>query len=115
MRRRIASGALLLALAGGPVSGVLADDAAEAAIDSAPPNSALAALDAVEVKGRAPRTGYDRYRFGDGWVDTDRNGCDTRNDVLARDLTGETFRPGTDDCVVLSGTLEDSYSGRTIE
>ncbi|SEK23861.1 Excalibur calcium-binding domain-containing protein [Blastococcus sp. DSM 46786] len=76
--------------------------------------SALAALDALEVKGRAPRTGYDRDEFGDGWVDTDRNGCDTRNDVLARDLTGETFEPGTRDCVVRTGTLADPYSGSTI-
>ncbi|RZU33005.1 HNH endonuclease family protein [Blastococcus saxobsidens] len=77
--------------------------------------SALEALERIEVKGRAPRTGYERENFGDGWVDTDRNGCDTRNDVLARDLTGETFRPGTRDCVVLTGTLADPYSGRVIE
>ncbi|MGY2084957.1 GmrSD restriction endonuclease domain-containing protein [Blastococcus sp. SYSU DS0539] len=76
---------------------------------------ALAALDGLPVKGRAPRTGYDRDRFGDGWVDTDRNGCDTRNDVLARDLTGETFVPDTRDCVVRTGTLADPYSGRTID
>jgi hypothetical protein len=79
------------------------------------PGTALDALDDLAVKGRAPRTGYERDLFGDGWVDTDRNGCDTRNDVLARDLTGETFREGTRDCVVLSGTLADPYSGRTIE
>ena len=77
--------------------------------------SALAALEQIDVKGRAPRTGYERDRFGSGWADTDRNGCDTRNDVLARDLTGEAFVPGTRDCVVLSGTLADPYSGRVIE
>ncbi|MGY1786493.1 GmrSD restriction endonuclease domain-containing protein [Geodermatophilus sp. SYSU D00698] len=76
--------------------------------------SALEALDSVEVRGRAPQTGYSRDEFGDGWVDTDQNGCDTRNDVLARDLTGERFEPGTRDCVVVSGTLVDPYSGRTI-
>ncbi|MGY1848430.1 GmrSD restriction endonuclease domain-containing protein [Blastococcus sp. SYSU DS1021] len=76
--------------------------------------SALAALDELDVKGRAPKTGYDRDQFGAGWVDTDRNGCDTRNDVLARDLTGETFQPGTRDCVVATGTLADPYSGETI-
>ncbi|MGY1721921.1 GmrSD restriction endonuclease domain-containing protein [Blastococcus sp. SYSU DS0533] len=76
--------------------------------------SALAALDGLEVKGRAPKTGYDRDRFGDGWVDTDRNGCDTRNDVLARDLTGVAFEPGTRDCVVRTGALADPYSGSTI-
>lgn len=68
----------------------------------------------LRVKGRAPRTGYDRDLFGRGWIDVDRNGCDTRNDILARDLIDVTYRAGTDDCVVLSGTLVDPYSGRTI-
>jgi hypothetical protein len=95
--------------------GALNDGSADAAIGGAAPTSALAALAALEAKGRAPRTGYDRNLFGAGWVDTDRNGCDTRNDVLARDLTGETFKPGTRDCVVLTGVLADPYSGRTID
>jgi Protein of unknown function (DUF1524)/Excalibur calcium-binding domain len=97
-----------------PATGLLSDQAAQAAIEGANRTSALAALAAIEVKGRAPRTGYDRDLFGSGWVDTDRNGCDTRNDVLARDLSGETFKPGTHNCVVLTGTLADPYSGRTI-
>ncbi|MDP9428101.1 MAG: DUF1524 domain-containing protein [Actinomycetota bacterium] len=100
--------------AGGASIGV-PDAGADQTTTAAPPGSALAALAEIEVRGRAPRTGYEREQFGDGWADTDRNGCDTRNDVLARDLTGETFRPGTNDCVVVSGTLEDPYSGRTIE
>ena len=87
----------------------------DTAIEGARPDTALAALGELEVRGRAPTTGYDRDEFGAGWVDTDRNGCDTRNDVLARDLTGETFEPGTRDCVVVSGTLADPYSGTTIE
>ena len=84
------------------------------AVRVAPGGSALAALDDVAVKGRAPRTGYEREEFGSGWVDTDRNGCDTRNDVLARDLTDETFQPGTRDCVVLTGVLADPYGPATI-
>ena len=94
--------------------GSLADDAAKAAVTSASRTSALAALAAVEVKGRAPRTGYTRDQFGSGWVDTDRNGCDTRNDILARDLSAETFKAGTRNCVVLTGNLADPYSGRAI-
>jgi len=66
----------------------------------------------VRVSGRAPKTGYSRDQFGDGWTDTDHNGCDSRNDVLARDLTGPRFKPGTHDCVVTTGTLADPYSGR---
>ena len=72
-------------------------------------------LDGLAVKGRAPRTGYDRDQFGPAWADVDRNGCDTRNDVLARDLTGVTFQEGTHDCVVLSGTLDDPYTGEAID
>ncbi|NEK57250.1 DUF1524 domain-containing protein [Geodermatophilus sabuli] len=115
MRRRVAAAALSLTLAG-VVGGCASFEQtlSAGATADAPSGSALAALGGIEVKGRAPQTGYDRELFGAGWVDTDRNGCDTRNDVLARDLTGETFRPGTRDCVVLTGTLADPYSGRTI-
>jgi hypothetical protein len=72
-------------------------------------------LDGIPVKGRAPKTGYDRDEFGPAWSDVDRNGCDTRNDILKRDLTEETFKPGTHDCIVLTGVLDDPFSGRTIE
>ncbi|CAN5207104.1 hypothetical protein BH11ACT2_BH11ACT2_01190 [soil metagenome] len=70
-------------------------------------------LDAVAI-GSRPAPGYARDRFGDGWKDPDHNGCDTRNDVLARDLESVTFKPGTHDCVVLTGTLHDPYTGTTI-
>ncbi len=50
--------------------------------------TALAVLDGLEVKGRAPLTGYDRDLFGQPWLDVDRNGCDTRNDVLGGDAGG---------------------------
>ena len=79
-----------------------------------PSGAALTALDALAVKGRAAKTGYSRERFGPAWADVDRNGCDTRNDILARDLTAETFRAGTQDCVVLSGSLRDPYTARTV-
>jgi hypothetical protein len=39
----------------------------------------------------------------------DHNGCDTRDDVLSRDLTGRTYERG-DTCVVESGTLADPYT-----
>jgi len=75
---------------------------------------ARAALDGLEVKGRAPRTGYDRDLFGQAWADVDRNGCDTRNDVLVRDLAVTSFKPGTGDCIVLTGTLQDPYTGTAL-
>ncbi|MCP9975515.1 HNH endonuclease family protein [Streptomyces somaliensis] len=77
--------------------------------------SALAAVDALTVKGRAPRTGYDREEFGRPWADTDGNGCGTREDVLARDATGVRLKDG-DRCKVARGVIErDPYTGRRIE
>ena len=77
----------------------------------------LVAIDALEqliVKGRAPRTGYSRSAFGPTWSDVDRNGCDTRNDILKRDLTELSFKENTRNCVVVSGVLNDPYSGERI-
>jgi Protein of unknown function (DUF1524) len=71
-------------------------------------------LESLAVKGRAPKTGYTRAQFGQTWADVNRNGCDTRNDILQRDLTNLSFRAGTRDCVVESGKLIDPYSGITI-
>jgi hypothetical protein len=102
------------ALVTDPSTGILADADAGQVISTAEQMTALAALGTLEVKGRAPRTGYDRDLFGSGWGDTDRNGCDARNDTLARDLSDETFKAGTHDCVVLTGALSDPYSGRSI-
>ena len=78
------------------------------------PGLATAVLETLAVKGRAPKTGYTRAQFGPAWADVDRNGCDTRNDILKRDLTAITYRAKTRNCVVESGTLIDRYSGETI-
>jgi Protein of unknown function (DUF1524) len=66
------------------------------------------------VKGRAPKTGYTRDQFGPAWSDVDRNGCDTRNDILKRDLKAIVFKSPSNPCVILSGVLIDPYSGETI-
>ena len=76
--------------------------------------SGLSVIEAQVTKGRAAKTGYTRAQFGQAWSDVDRNGCDTRNDILKRDLTDEVFKEKTHECVVLSGTLIDPYSGETI-
>ncbi|WP_308491992.1 HNH endonuclease family protein [Microbacterium terrisoli] len=77
--------------------------------------TALALLQTLPVKGRAPKTGYDRpVVFGQAWKDVDRNGCDTRNDILRRDLTHVTIKAGTHGCLVLTGTLHDPYTGTTV-
>jgi hypothetical protein len=58
--------------------------------------------------GRVPA--YSRTAFGPGWADPDGNGCDARNDVLRRDMTGVALRRGSA-CLVESGTLNDRYTG----
>lgn len=113
----------------GPLAGCDSAAHAIAGIGSAPSNpsgqpvgggsaqeavQALVQLESIPVRGRAPKTGYTRDEFGPVWADTEHNGCDTRNDILARDLTGETFKPGTNNCVVVTGTLADKYTGTTI-
>jgi hypothetical protein len=71
-------------------------------------------VDRLTVKGRAPKTGYAREQFGPAWSDVDRNGCDTRNDILNRDLSAKEWRVGTHGCVVIAGLLADPYTGRSI-
>lgn len=90
--------------------------AAPTTADLTTTDTALAAglLDTLPVKGRAPRTGYSRSQFGQPWADVDRNGCDTRNDVLRRDLTGLVLKPGTNGCKVVGGVLPDPYSGAEV-
>ena len=78
------------------------------------PGSAVTTLATLTIKGRAPKTGYDRALFGQAWADVDRNGCDTRNDILRRDLTSYTLKAGTHGCLVLKGTLNDPYTGTRI-
>jgi len=78
------------------------------------PGTALAVLATLEVKGVAASTGYERENFGSAWADVDGNGCDTRNDVLARDLTDLTFSTRDKACEVRTGTFEDPYTGQTI-
>lgn len=88
-----------------------------AGISPVPASAVESALSVIEVqvtKGRAAKTGYTRAQFGQTWADVDRNGCDTRNDILKRDLTGEVFKEKTRECVVLTGVLVDPFSGETI-
>ena len=80
----------------------------------------IAALQSLPIKGRAPKTGYERSLFGESWSDDvtvadGRNGCDTRNDILRRDLTEVVFKPNSNGCAVLSGILNDPYTGTVVE
>lgn len=126
MKTRLAGVLLALVLSGCNVSPA---DSSPSTTPSKPPTaspvgkpgdgSALKLLVKLPVKGRAPQTGYDREKFGPAWADDvtvqgGRNGCDTRNDVLRRDLQQRSVKPGTRGCVVLAGVLKDAYSGQSI-
>lgn len=81
---------------------------------------ARAQLAGLPTKGRAPTTGYSRDAFGPSWSDAvtgswaSRNGCDTRNDILARDLSSVTFKSDTGQCKVLSGVLAvEPFTGQS--
>lgn len=67
-------------------------------------------LDSLAVKGRAPKTGYSRDQFGDGWQTV--GGCDMRNKILRRDLVNTIINSK---CQVVKGVLKDPYTGKTIE
>ena len=95
--------ALVLALTGAGVENLAASTM-----------TALKAVDTLAVKGRAPKTGYARSEFGRAWLDVDHNGCDTRNDILRRDMVGITFKAGSATCLVSFGKLIDPYSGATM-
>ena len=111
IRRTIAVGILLVLIAVGvashpdfyqqqPASTVPAGHAT---------GEAVQVLEGLAVKGRAPKTGYTRAQFGDGWES--KAGCDTRNIILRRDLADAVFNAK---CQVTSGTLSDPYTGKMI-
>lgn len=89
----------------GPASVVIGDSAITSV-------AAIDLLATLPIKGSAPKTGYERTsQFGTAWLDVDRNGCDTRNDILARDL-GAVVKSGP--CKVTAGSLADPYTGTAI-
>lgn len=90
-----------------------AKEAAESGTITAPDIAALEKmLDAIKLTAEGQRIPeYRRARFGEPWADVDGNSCDTRNDILTRDLTAATF---DDRCRVLTGTLDDPYTGKRI-
>lgn len=78
------------------------------------PGGALEVVEELTVKGRAPKTGYEREVFGSGWLDPEGVGCDTRNLMLQRDLDDVVLRDNSE-CVVETGTLKDPFSAEVIK
>ncbi len=108
----LASGCSLLPQHPVAAPGAAVPVAASAAATRAP--QAIDLLAGLRVQGRGPLTNYDRSAFGQAWADADRNGCDTRNDILRARLTDVELDPRTHGCVVLRGTLLDPYTGQVL-
>lgn len=74
----------------------------------------------AEVPARIRGHDYRRAAFGESWTDDNsapggHNGCDTRNDILDRDLVDKTY-VSISRCAnaVATGTLHDPYTSETI-
>jgi hypothetical protein len=74
----------------------------------------------AEIPQRIRGNDYRRAAFGDSWTDDNaapggHNGCDTRNDILDRDLVDKTY-VSISRCpnAVATGTLHDPYTSETI-
>ncbi|WP_181032905.1 HNH endonuclease family protein [Clavibacter michiganensis] len=85
-----------------------------AAPDPAPGSAARGVLSALREDDDRAAVRYDRDLFGEPWYDVDRDGCDTRNDILGRDLADPVLRPGTGGCKVTGGQLLDPYDGTLV-
>jgi hypothetical protein len=93
--------------------------AARADVPTVQPGTDVLAGVAV-VPERARRYDYRRPAFGDAWTDDNdaplgHNGCDTRDDILNRDLVDKTY-VSIKRCpdAVATGTLHDPYTNTTI-
>ena len=105
--RRLSASSLALALVLGFTSSISETTLASAATGT----KATTLLAKIAVKGRAPKTGYDRDLFSDGWGDIGE--CDTRNYILRRDLKSITWR-SSPRCTVATGILNDPYTAKKI-
>jgi Protein of unknown function (DUF1524) len=76
--------------------------------------TATAQLASLTTAARGPRVKEARDLFGPAWKDVDKTHCDQRNEALARALRDRVFRDGSR-CVVISGVLDDPYSGQAIQ
>ncbi len=75
-----------------------------------PDNAPLASiiLERLEIKGRAPKTGYSRDEFYKGWPDVE--GCSLRQRIIKREL-GDSATLDNNNCNVISGEFDEPYTG----
>ena len=63
-------------------------------------------VEKLEVKGRAPKTGYSREEFYNGWPTVE--GCNLRQRIIKREFGGTAVLDG---CNVVSGEYDEPYTG----
>ena len=93
-------------------SGNDGEEYAAEAVTEPDANSPLATeiLGKLEVKGRAPKTGYARDQFYNGWPTVD--GCSLRQRIIKREF-GETAV--LDGCNVVAGEYDEPYTGEHLQ
>ena len=67
---------------------------------------AIDVLEKLEIKGRAPKTGYSREQFYNGWPTVD--GCSLRQKIIKREFGDSAVLDG---CNVVAGEYEEPYTG----
>lgn len=97
---------------GNPTPEEAEDETSEQTDEPVVYETALDQLATLTIAQRASQDGYDREeQFGSAWIDVDNNGCDTRNDILRRDLDDTVVDAR---CRVLSGVLLEPITGNSI-
>lgn len=104
--------AIIIGIVIGLVLPKINHDVGEITGEYAADGDAAALLNKLKVSKSHP-SGYNRSVFGYRTTDVDKNGCDVREDVLARDLKQVRFKY-SGSCKVASGLLHDPYTGLNI-
>lgn len=78
------------------------------AVTEVDPDAPLATeiLEKLEVKGRAPKTGYSRDEFYSGWPTVE--GCNLRQRIIRREFGDSAVLDG---CTVVAGEFDEPYTG----
>lgn len=79
--------------------------------DEAGAPTAVAVLEKLEIKGRAPKTGYTREEFYKTWPTIE--GCSLRQRIIRREV-GETAVLADDKCTVTQGSFVEPYTGKEL-
>ena len=87
-----------------PLGVSVSSDGADTQTAAAP--LAAAVLEKLEIKGRAPKTNYERTQFYKNWPTV--NGCSLRQLIIKREFGDSAVLDG---CNVISGSYTEPYTG----